>query len=60
MTAEDVAGAAAVIIALRDRQPDLLIAIGGRHSRELSDASAHLPDPLVDAVKDLQRLLQLS
>ncbi|MEP7040414.1 MAG: MerR family transcriptional regulator [Chloroflexota bacterium] len=60
MTAEDVAGAAAVITALRDRQPDVLIAVGGRHGRELSDASAHLPDPLVDAVEALQRLLQLS
>ncbi len=60
MTAEDVAGAAAVITALRDLHPDLLIAVGGRHTRELSDASAHLPDPLVDAVEALQRLLQLS
>ncbi len=60
MTAEDIAGAIAVITALRDRHPDLLIAVGGGHSRELSDASAHLPDPLVDAVKELQRLLQLS
>ena len=59
-TAEDVAGAAAVVAALRDRHPHLLIAVGGRHSRELSDASAHLPDPLVDAVTDLRRLLQLS
>ena len=59
-TAEDGAGAAAVVAALRDRHPHLLIAVGGRHSRELSDASAHLPDPLVDAVTDLRRLLQLS
>ncbi len=58
-TAEDVAGAAAVVAALRDRQPELLIAVGGRHSRDLSDASAHLPDPLVDAVAHLRRLLRL-
>ena len=60
MTAEDMAGAAAVVRALRDRQPELLIAVGGRHSRELSGGSAHLPEPLVDAVMDLRRLLRLS
>ena len=60
MTAEDVAGGAAVITALRDRQPELLIAVGGMHSRELSDASAYLPDPVVDAVTAMRRLLELS
>ena len=59
-TAEDVAGAAAVVAALRDRHPELLIAVGGRHNRELSGVSAHLPEPLVDAVTDLRRLLRLS
>ena len=58
--AEDMLGAATVVTALRDRHPDLIIAVGGRHSRELSDASAHLPAPLVDAVADLRRMLQLS
>ena len=58
--AEDMLGAAAVVTALRDRHPDLLIAVGGRHSGELTGVSAHLPEPLVDAVTDLRRLLQLS
>ena len=57
---KDVAGAAAVIAALRYLHPHLLIAVGGKHSRELSDASAQSPAPLVDAVADLRRLLQLS
>ena len=60
VTAEDKANAAAVVTALRDRYPDLVIAVGGRHSRELPDGSARLPAPLVDAVADLRRLLQLS
>ena len=58
--AEDMLGAAAVVKALRDRHPDLLIAVGGRYSRELWGVSAHLPEPLVDAVTDLRRLLRLS
>ena len=60
VTAEDTAGAAAVVTALRDRQPELLIAVGGRHGREVSDAAAYLPEPVVDAVADLLRLLWLA
>lgn len=59
-TADDMPGAAAVVTALRDRHPDLLITVGGRFSRDLSGVSAHLPEPLVDAVADVRRLLQLS
>ena len=56
--AADVAGATAVIAALRDSRPDLRVAVGGRHSVDLADDSVtHLPDRLVESVDALGELL---
>ena len=55
---EDIPGAASVIAGLRERHPDLTIAVGGRHGAELLDGSiVLLPDPIVDAVSVLRGVL---